>query len=308
MRTLVAVLVVLVIPNLASAQLRVTPPNVDLGEVRGGLVYSHRFELVNESTGPIEIGDIRLGCGCLSPMLEKRQLQPGEKSSLVMHLRTLGQPDGARTWQAHVQYRENNKLQEMALVLAAKIRNEVTVEPSILGMSVETTLKQEVTILDRRALPMKVTNVLASSPAIKVNLQPLPNGAKVTLEVSGAALTRARQEEVLSIYTDDPNYRQLQVPITLTKVERAAISATPARVELAGSGAQLVRLRSANDQAIRVDRIETDHPSLKCTWAAGPGNDATLKIAAGASGESQSSVRVHVGGAIVTIPVTLRKE
>jgi hypothetical protein len=308
MRTSIAICLLLSGPTLASAQLRFSQPTADLGELRGGLVYQHRFDFANDSASPIEITDVRLGCGCLSPVLDKRKLQPGEKGSLLMHVRTLGQPEGARTWQAHVQYRAGNKEHETTLIVAAKIRNEITVEPSIVGMTIETTLKQDVTILDRRPIPLKVTNVLASSPAIKVNVQPLAGGARVTLEVSGAALTRARQEETLNIYTDDPHYRHLQVPITLTKAERANVTASPARVEISGAGSQLIRLRAAGDQAVRVDKIESANPSLKCTWAAGPGNDATLKIASPSGVDSQTNVRVHVGSNIVTIPVTLRKD
>lgn len=308
MRGVITFLMLLIAPNVALAQLRFAQSAADLGELRGGLIYQHRFDFVNDSPNPIEITDVRLGCGCLAPAYDKRIYQPGEKGTLLMHVRTLGQPEGARTWQAHVQYRQGSKSQEVTLVVAAKIRNEVTIEPSILGMTVETTLKQELIITDQRGFPFKVTNVLASSPAIKVSTKPLGNITKVTLEVSGAALTRARQEETLNIYTDDPHYRHLQVPITLTKAERANVSASPARVEIIGAGSQLVRLRASGDHVVRVDRIEADHPALKCTWAAGPGNDATLKIAVSSPVQMETVVRAHVGGAILTIPVSLKRE
>jgi uncharacterized protein DUF1573 len=307
MRSFLAVCTLLTIPAFASAQLRFTKPTADLGELRGSLVYQHRFEFANASASAIEITDIQLGCGCLSPVLDKRVYQPGEKGTLLMHIRTLGQPEGARTWQAQVQYREAGKQHEIGLIVAAKIRNEVTVEPSIVAMLVETTLKQELSVIDHRAFPLKVVNAVASSPAIKVGVQPSLNGAKVTLEVSGAALTRGRQNEVLNIYTDDPNYRVLQVPITLAKAERPRVTASPPHVDFIGAGSQLVRVRSAEDRVIRIDKIECEHPALKCTWVAGPGNDATLKIAA-QSGEMQTSVRVHVGSTVLTIPVTLKKD
>lgn len=308
MRAVLSLCLLFIIPQITSAQLRFIQPTADLGELRGGLVYQHRFELINDSSEPIKITDIRLGCGCLSPVYDKRDINPGEKSSLLMHVRTLGQPEGPRTWQAHVQYRQGNKQQETTLLIGAKIRNEVTIEPSIIAMTVETTLKQDLTITDRRALPMKIANVLASSPAIKVNTQSLGNGVtKVMLEVSGAALTRARSEETLNIYTDDPYYRHLQVPITLTKAVRANVVASPTSLELVGGASQLVRLRALGEQAVRVDKIECDHHAIKCTWAPGPGNDATLKIAV-QSAEAQTRVRVHVGTNVLTIPVLIRKE
>jgi hypothetical protein len=316
MRSILILGILLSCPALASAQLRFTQPNADLGELRGGPAYDHRFDFVNDSAAALEITDIRLGCGCLQPVLERRVFAAGEKGSLRMNIRTLGQPNGARTWQAFVQYRQGAEMRETTLVLAATIRNEITVEPSIIAMTVETALKQEVTITDHRPSPRKVTAVRASSPAIRVTMQPTANGVtRVLLEVSAAALTAARQEESLNIYSDDPYYRELQVPITLMKANRPAVSATPEKVEIVGAGSQLVRLRGSGDKAIRIDKAEANWPGIKCTWAAGPGNDATLKISADATSSVfvnlRPSVLVHFAepaGVTLTIPVELRKD
>lgn len=309
--------VLLASPALASAQLRFTASTADLGELRGGPVYDQRFDFVNDSKQTLEITDIRLGCGCLQSVLDKRVFATGEKGSLWLNIRTLGQPNGARTWQAHVQYRQGSETRETTLILAATIRNEITIEPSIIAMSVETTLKQEVTITDHRPMPRKVTAVLASTPAIRVTAQPTVNGVtRVMLEVSASALTAARQEETLNIYSDDPYYRQLQVPITLMKANRPTVSVTPDKVELVGVGAQLVRLRGTDNKAVRIDRVEANNGGIKCTWAAGPGNDATLKISADATASLRAPstpprVLVHLSdpaGTTLVIPVVLRKD
>jgi hypothetical protein len=312
-RICLALAAFLTMPMFASAQLRFTQPTANLGELRGGPIYQHRFEFVNDSPQPIEITDFRLGCGCLQPVLEKRAYQPGEKGTLLINVRTLGQLGGARTWQAHIQYRTGDKLNEVSLVLDAKIRNEVTIEPSIVAITVETTLKQEITFTDHRPLPAKVTHVLASSSAIKVSTKAHGNGVtKVTLQVSRSALTAARQEETLNIYTDDPNYRHLQVPITLVKANRAELTASPDRLELTG-GSKLVRLRASGDKAVRIEKATADHPALKCTWAPGPGNDATLKVSVDAAQFTAANAVVRVvltepAGQTIEIPVVLRKE
>lgn len=317
MRTTCLILALaLACPASATAQLRFLQSTADLGELRGGPAYQHRFDFVNESTQPLEITDIRLGCGCLQPVLDKRLIGPGEKGTLLMNLRTLGQPNGVRNWQTQVRYRQAGKTQEAVLIVAAKIRNEVTIEPSILAMSIETTLRQELTITDHRMMPLKIKAIVASSPAIRVSTQTMKDGiTKVVLEVARSGLTAATHEEMLNIYTDDPHYRHLQVPITLTKAQRAEVSATPSMVEVIGSGSQLVRLRGAGGQMVRIERADADHPALKCTWAAGPGNDATLKIVVNASllsaPNALASVRVQLAapaGAVLTIPVALRKE
>jgi hypothetical protein len=311
-----AMAMVFVSPGFAFAQLRFAQPMPDLGELRGGPVAQQRFDFINDTPTPIEVLDLRVGCGCLRPVLEVRTYQPGEKGTLLMHIRTLGQPSGARTWQAFVKYRQGGKEGETLLVIAAKIVNEVTVEPSIVAMSVEATLRQEVTFTDYRPLPTKLAAVLASSPAIKVTT--LPQGAgvtKIVLEVSRATMTAARQEETLNIYTNDPAYQHLQVPITLTMASRADVTATPAGVELAGAGSQLVRLRGAGGQMVRIQKAHADHAAIECTWAAGPGNEATLKVRVNpallVTASASAEVRVELAepaGATLTIPVQVRKE
>ena len=306
--------VLLTTPSVASAQLRFTQPTANLGEIRGGPVYSQRFDFVNDSAQTLEITDIRLGCGCLQPLLDKRIYQAGEKGTLLLNVRTLGQQNGPRSWQAYVQYRQAEKTAETAVAVNAILRNEVTVEPSIIALTIDSTLKQEVTITDSRRPPLKVIRVLASSPAIQVAMQPMANGTtKVSLEVSRSALTAARQEEMLDIYTDDPNYRQLQVPITLLKANRPSVTATPDKLEIIGASSHLVRLRGAGDREVRIDKADADHPAVQCTWAAGPGNDMTLKIRVSNSALLPSSANVRVRflqpeGTTITIPVTLRKE
>lgn len=316
-RLFVVLCVALAIPPAARAQLRFAQPGAELGELRGGPVYTHRFDFVNESPGPIEIIDVRLGCGCLQPTLEKRTYAAGERGSLRFNIRTLGQPSGMRTWEAYVQYRQGGQVRETRLALAATIRNEITIEPSILAMTVETSLQQELTIADHRPTPGKVKAVLASSRAIHVAVQPTAAGVtRVVLEVKAADLPAGRTEEMLAIYLDDPFYRQLEVPITLVKAVRPAVTAAPERVEVACPGAQLVRLRADGARPVRIEKIDVNNAGIKCTWAAGPGNDATLKISADATARflapsTPPRVLVHLAepaGAMVEIPVALRQD
>ena len=132
-RLLLTIAVLTGTPTLGSAQLRFTQPTANLGELRGGPVAQHRFDFVNDTATPIEVHDLRVGCGCLRPVLEKRIYQPGEKGTLLMHIRTLGQPTGERTWQAFVKYRQGAKEGETLLILAAKIANEVTDRAAVLS-------------------------------------------------------------------------------------------------------------------------------------------------------------------------------
>src|SRR5688572_18465937 len=97
----------------ARADLVAVPASVDIGLVRGGQKLAQCFELVNRGTESVEILDIQQSCGCLAPRLEKRLLEPGEKTKLVAELRTLGQADGPHAWNLTVRYRDRAGVKTM---------------------------------------------------------------------------------------------------------------------------------------------------------------------------------------------------
>ncbi len=266
----------------ACADLRLLHSVANLGELRGGTVFSHRVEWVNDGKLPLEILEVKRACGCLAPVLTQKTLAPGEKGSFVMQVRTLGQPNGPRSWQATIRYRQGDAIRETALTIAGNVQNEVTLEPTILVLSVSGVLKQEVRLVDSRKQPLKVTEARVNAAAVRVQTSTAAGVTKIALEVHGKELASDRQDALLDLYTDDPHYRHFQVPITLLRAATTNIRPAPevARISLgaSGTGSTLVRLRSTSDQPLAIDRVEAGHAAVQCTTVAGPGNDVTLKI------------------------------
>jgi hypothetical protein len=304
----------------ADAALRCTPPAVDLGEIRGGPARQHRFALLNDGKEPIEILELQRGCGCLTPQLDRRTLQPGEKASLLVTLRTTGQANGPRSWNLRVRYREGDEIREALIIVAATIRNEVTVQPSILALYVQDVVRQDIVVTDLRSPPLKITSVKASSPALRITVATAEGGAtKLLLEATASALTNGRQDAVLNIYTDDPLYSPLQLPIVLTRGVKPAVAITPAQVEARISASQpvagaLLRLRPADGHKVAIESADADDPGITCTWAAGPGAGATLKVRIDGrrldKGDGPRTVRVRLvdpPGEVLAIPVTIEK-
>jgi hypothetical protein len=301
----------------ADAGLRCVPPAVDLGEVRGGPARQHRFDLVNDGPTAIEILNIERGCGCLTPRLDRKVLQPGEKATLQVEVRTAGQANGPRSWNLRLRYRDGDALREELIVIAATIRNEVSLQPTILALHVRDVLRQEVVVTDLRSSPLKVTSLHASSPAIRAKVKSVNGGVtKLELEVSAAALNAGTHDAMLTVYTDDPQYGALSLPITLTRENSAPVTASPAQVEARVSPAQpvaaaLVRLRRADGGKIVVQSATADDPGVTCTCAAGPGVAATLKVQVDArrltDRAGPRNVRVQLAepaGQIVIVPVS----
>src|SRR5581483_11347871 len=109
----------------------------DLGKVRGGMPLTHVFAFCNDGPMPVEILEVRHGCGCLTPHLDKTILPPGDKGSLKLTVRTLDQPAGPRRWHCQVRYRHGDQVREATLTLAAELYHEVSVRPAALTLLVD---------------------------------------------------------------------------------------------------------------------------------------------------------------------------
>jgi hypothetical protein len=300
----------------ARAELHVAAPVIELGEVRGGQRLAQSFELTNAGATPIDIVEVRRGCGCLAPRLVERKLAPGTKTTLHVELRTLGQADGPHAWNLQVIYRAREELRTLPLALRGTVRNEVVVQPAILALHLDKNGRGEITLTDRRATPLRVIAAEARSPALKVGaIVREGNTTKVVLNAEVERLEPGRYEGLVHVFTDDRDYEELQIPVTVTKGKRAAVQTVPERprVRLSGgaaTGSVLVRLRSVSGEAVRVSEVKADQPSAKCTWAAGPGNDATVRVQLPREITSNTvELRVLLeGNESVTVPVEVIRD
>src|SRR5262249_50188852 len=151
-----------------------------------------------------------------------------------------------------------------------------------------------------------------TSPHLSAQFTAEGRTSRVHLEVK-EGLPAGTHEEMLSIVTDDPGYRELRVPVTITKRDRASVSAAPATVNLTiprgqPASSRIVLLRGEGDQPVEVEKIEVDNPALSCRWAPGPGKMATLKVTVDQiriTDVLRGSIKVHTRkpAATVAIPV-----
>ncbi len=306
-------------PTPAWAELRVRQPAIELGEIRGGQRLTQRFDMVNLGHGPVEITEVRPGCGCLVPTVEPRILQPGQRGTVTLAVNTLGQPAGTHTWKATVSYRAAQGPAEISLELRATVINEVVVQPASLTLFTEGPAAQEITLTDLRPNPLTITGVAANLPGVKTRVLPAGDASgrrsvKILLEVSGE-VPAGRHEGLLQIFTDDPLYGALHVPLRIIKQPRARLSYSPRQLTFVAEQqplpAKMIRLWTGDDRPVVIAKVSADHPGLLCTWAPGPGQHATVKVQVDARRGpllAQSAVHIEVRSPvaeIVTIPVRI---
>ena len=272
----------------ARADLSFPNPTVDVGEIRSGAPLKQRFAFVNQGPGAVEITDLHASCGCVKPALEKRTYAAGESGELTLEVRTLSQPAGEHTWRLQVAYRAGGETRQAELTVVGRVVTEVTVQPASLTISTEGTASHEITLTDLRDRPLSVTGVQRRRPTSRARSSGRRPTAPATAQSrwpcrSAAGCPEGRHEETVVMLTDDPQYRELTMPVTVVKRAKQAVTASPAAVSLAAARGQavpsrIVLLRPAGAEPVVVERVEADHPAVVCTWAAGPDNCATLRV------------------------------
>ncbi len=152
------------------ADLQCTATTVDKGEVRAGPSLSHQFTFTNRGSENVEITEIQSSCGCLTPQLSKRQYSPGEKGSVGVEINTLSPTPGPHSWQVKLSCRAADTIQEIPLVVKARLVREIIVEPAAVTMSVDGPVQSEIRLTDLRPQPLSLLVVDSSSPGLQARL------------------------------------------------------------------------------------------------------------------------------------------
>jgi hypothetical protein len=319
--TLVTCLLALAGPVLAARADLVCPaPNVQAGQCKTGRALVHRFHLANHGSSVIDITQIKPACGCLRPHIDRVTYAPGEQGEVLVEINTVTQPAGPNSWKVTLQGNEAGKPFELGLVVQATLVAEVAISPATLILHTQTALTHDFTLTEHRERPLEVRSAVTGSPHLRARVAPAARqGAiwtrRITLEVLSSC-PEGRHEEVLHVYTSDPEYPELKVAFTVVKQSPGQVQASPTSAEWLVPANQPLPARivllSAGDEPIEIERIETSHPCLRCTWAAGPGPRATLRIQLERENTAASfdgSIKLHLKkptSQIVTVPVRCR--
>ncbi|HKB05570.1 MAG TPA: DUF1573 domain-containing protein [Gemmataceae bacterium] len=273
------------------AALVIDKPTVDLGELAANKPLFRAFQLGNAGTSTLTVTDVVGVCGCFRHAVDSRVIKPGESAQLTVAINLLTQPEGANTWKMAVRYRTDDippVTGEQVIQIAAKVRKDVTVEPVALMLSAEKEITGSLTVIDRRGKPLTVTGVRLGLKDVRADVKPAEDAKgrraqRIELTVADACPAGQYADEVC-IDTDDPEYKELRIPLRVVKKAPAiGVQAVPGSVTLRfardqATASSLVRLRDADDKEVVVEKAESDHPAIACKWAAGPGAMTTLRI------------------------------
>ncbi|HEX4588982.1 MAG TPA: DUF1573 domain-containing protein, partial [Gemmataceae bacterium] len=205
---------------LAADPLHVTDPTIEAGEIRVGPPLVRRFAFTNTGAEPLTITDVHTSCGCLVPTLRQRVYQPGERGDLVVEVNTLSQPAGPHRWRFSLAYRCGNSSGEQSLELAANLRQEIEIMPAAIAFRGDAPPPTLVTVTDRRPKPLHVVSADVSSPRLRAEV--VAAGVRLAVAADAAPGMTA---ETLIITTDDPDYREIKLPVTVDRTPKRAVTA-----------------------------------------------------------------------------------
>lgn len=294
------------------AELIVERSLIDLGEIRGGQRVSARFDYVNGGSEPIELLDLERSCGCVEPRWDRRRLGPGERGSMTLELRTLGQAEGQRTWPAQIVYRDGAVLRKAPIGIAGMLKHDVAVQPAHLSMTVRTELTQEIVVHDRRETPLRVLAVKTDLPGVRVATRDEGGGkTRILVKASADALPNERLTGRATVLTNDPTYDRLEIPLTVVRSREATVAADPEACLIRLSAEDMpasatVRLRSRTGAKLVVAALRTSDPALKATWGPTPNGGAIIRFEAARPMTATVQIEFQDSGELLTIPVEVR--
>ena len=198
-------------------------PMTDRGQIRGGPAIAHTFEVSNRGAAELTIVHVQPSCGCLAPRISSRTLKQGESGTIAISIGTISQPAGDNLWTVRLYYRVTGETEDRIadLQVKAKLVREVSLEPAALSLRGKPGLTAVLTLTDLREKPLQLVGAYPSSNHLVAELgewQRAEKGwtCKVSVRI-GDACPVGKHDAALQIITRDPDYREIRVPVAITR-------------------------------------------------------------------------------------------
>lgn len=288
---------------VAATPLQIDKTRVDCGDVSATKSLVQTFQLTNTGAVPLQLTEVVGSCGCFRRELAARELAPGARTTLTVAMNLLTVPEGVNSWRVTVRYRSGDTPGEQTIVLTAKVLKEISVEPVSLFIATEKETHATLTVTDRRAKPLRITEVRTGIPHVTGTVAPRKEGEQtqiITVHIPERTPTGQHADEVCLV-TDDPTCPELRIPLRLAKrsphdgAEVLPASAIVRFAQEQTTGSVLLRVRAADGKEVVIASIETDHEALTTKWVPGPGAMATVRLTL------DRAKLTAAGGTIVTV-------
>jgi len=208
--------------------------NRDFGSVPRGQLMKHQFRFVNNTGQQVQIGGVRVSCGCTSARAVLTTVAPGQESYIDAQMDTR-RFQGSKTVTIFVTF-VSPKFEEVRLWVTANSRDEIlfTPESIALGKVIRGKTPSTSMSIDFVGTTTRITEMKPESNYIQVKLDETkkPSGEfsyKLDATVRNDIPAGKWFTDVWLI-TNNPNLPKLRIPVNV-EVE-ANLTASPSKVSL----------------------------------------------------------------------------
>lgn len=196
---------------------------IDLGPVAASEEVRVEFHFTNRGPEEVKINELTPSCGCLQPQLKKWVYAPGESGRFMLRVQTANQLAGQKEYQVGIKYNDPEPRETSVVFRVQLSENQVFVRPPVLALSIPSgspPTVHEVKITDRRPRHLNIVRADCLRNLAAVELLEETEGeagewtARLKVTVPGN-LPPDRYPTMVRIFTDDPAYRMLRVPLTI---------------------------------------------------------------------------------------------
>jgi hypothetical protein len=208
--------------------------NRDFGSVPRGQLMKHQFRFVNNTGQQLQIGNVRVSCGCTQARAVLTTVAPGQETYIDAQMDTR-RFQGTKTVTIFVTF-VAPRVEEVRLWVTANSRDEILFTPESLAFGKINTGKTPSTSMsiDFVGTTTRITEMKPESNYIQVNMQETkkPTGEfSYKLDASVRKdIPAGRWYTDVWLTTNNPQLPKLRIPVTV-EVE-ATLTASPSKVSL----------------------------------------------------------------------------
>jgi len=207
----------------------------DFGTVARSAKTEHRFAITNIYKEPLQVTAVRASCGCTTPIIEDKVIQPGQVGYILARFNT-----GTHTGQKQATLTvtlSKPAFRELQLTVKGYIRSDIVFNPGQLdfGTVPEGESKAlEVGVAYAGRSDWQVLGITSNAPFVKPSIEEVSRGNgqigyKIFAELTGAAPAGLLNFQVV-LQTNDNRLKQ--VPLTVLGQVQATLEVTPAQLAL----------------------------------------------------------------------------
>jgi hypothetical protein len=180
-------------------------------------MVTHAFVLTNASDRLVQIGAVRLGCGCLTSMLATNVVPAGGSTELAATMSLAGQK-GYQRKTIYVESDAGNRA-PLRLEFEGNVVPPIEVMPEGIHFGAQTAdreLEREVMVVAMGSALFQVKKVSSSSPQFVADVETVEQGKRYRLKVKcKGGRSPGTTTASLRVETDHPAVPNLDVPVTV---------------------------------------------------------------------------------------------